>query len=72
MAGATTRSEFDLYQRMVTASLVQYLQKQATCVIRQGVYSARVVIWLMISDFHNKAKIEVMSGRRFAWSGVWF
>src|ERR1700730_12733841 len=38
----------DLYQRTVTAGLLQYLQKQAGCKMRRGIYSPRVVLWLMI------------------------
>jgi hypothetical protein len=38
----------DLYQRAVSVSLLQYLQQQAGGKFRRGVYSARVVLWLMI------------------------
>jgi DDE family transposase len=38
----------DLYQRVVSVGLLQYLQQQAGGKIRRGVYSARVVLWLMI------------------------
>jgi len=38
----------DLYQRIVTVSLLQYLQKQSAGKVRRGVFCARVVIWLMM------------------------
>lgn len=37
-----------LYQQIVTVGLLQYLQKQAAIKVRRGIYSARVVLWLMI------------------------
>jgi len=37
-----------LYQQIVTAGLLQYLQNQAGMKVRCGIYSARVVLWLMI------------------------
>jgi hypothetical protein len=42
------QSVLHLYQRTVTAGLLQYLQKQAGWKTRRGIYSARVVLWLMI------------------------
>ena len=41
-------SIFLLYQQTVTAGLLQFLQKQAGMKVRRGVYTARVVLWLMI------------------------
>ena len=41
-------SIFNLDEQIVTAGLLQYLQKQAGMKVRQGIYSARVVLWLMI------------------------
>jgi hypothetical protein len=38
----------DLYQSIVTASRLQYLQEQADWKTRRGIYTARVVLWLMI------------------------
>jgi|HubBroStandDraft_4_1064222.scaffolds.fasta_scaffold69722_1 hypothetical protein len=38
----------DLYQRVVCAGVVEYLQKQAGRKIRRCVYSTQVVLWLMI------------------------
>lgn len=38
----------DLYQRVVSASVVEYLQKQTHRKVRRCVYSAPVVLWLMI------------------------
>jgi hypothetical protein len=38
----------DLYQRVVSAGVLEYLQKQAGAKVRRGVYSAQVVLWLMI------------------------
>jgi putative transposase len=37
-----------LYQRVVSAGVLEYLQKQAGAKVRRGVYSAQVVLWLMI------------------------
>lgn len=37
-----------LYQQIVTASLLQYLQRRAGWRVPRGIYSARVVLWLMI------------------------
>lgn len=42
------QSVLNLYQRTVTVGLLQYLQKQAGWKVRRGIYSARVVLWLMI------------------------
>jgi hypothetical protein len=39
---------FELYQRTVTAGRLQYLQNQAGWKTRRGIYSARVVLWLMM------------------------
>jgi len=41
-------SVLHLYQQTVTASLLQYLQKQTGWKVRRGIYSARVVLWLMM------------------------
>lgn len=41
-------SVLHLYQQTVTASLLQYLQKQTGWKGRRGIYSARVVLWLMM------------------------
>ena len=37
-----------LYQRCISSGVVQYLQKQARMKIRRSIYTAEVVIWLMI------------------------
>ena len=37
-----------LYEQIVSAGLLQYLQKQAGMKVRRGIYCARVVLWLMI------------------------
>ena len=37
-----------LYQEIVTAGLLQYLQKQTGIKVRRGIYCARVVLWLMM------------------------
>lgn len=37
-----------LYRRCITSSVVEYLQKQAQVKIRRSIYTAEVVIWLMI------------------------
>jgi len=39
---------FSLYLQIVSAVLLQYLQKQAGMKVRRGIYCARVVFWLMI------------------------
>ena len=41
-------SLLDLYQRTVSAGVVQYLQKQAGMKVKRGVYGAQVVLWLMM------------------------
>jgi putative transposase len=38
----------DLYQRVLSAGVLEYLQKHTGMKIRRGVYSAQVVLWLMI------------------------
>ena len=38
----------DLYQRTLKVGAVEYFQRQAKIRIRRGVYSAQVVLWLMI------------------------
>jgi hypothetical protein len=38
----------ELYQRVLVAGVLEYLQKQVGVRIRRGVYSAQVVLWLMI------------------------
>lgn len=37
-----------LYQRCISSGVVEYLQKQARMKVRQSIYTAPVVIWLMI------------------------
>lgn len=41
-------SVLHLYQQIVTAGLLQYLQKQADWKVRRGIYGPRVVLWLMM------------------------
>ncbi len=38
----------DLYQRVLSAGVLEYFQKQTGMKIRRGVYSAQVVLWLMM------------------------
>jgi hypothetical protein len=38
----------ELYQRIVCAGVIQYLQKQAGMKIRRGIYGPAVVLWLMM------------------------
>ena len=38
----------ELYQKVLSDGVLEYLQKQAGLKIRRGVYSAPVVLWLMI------------------------
>ena len=45
---ADPQSVLHLYRQTVTAGLMQYLQQQVGSKVRRGVYSARVVLWLMI------------------------
>src|SRR5258708_38841732 len=37
-----------LYQRCISNSVVEYLQKQVQVKVRHSIYTAQVVIWLMI------------------------
>ena len=37
-----------LYQQCISNSVVDYLQKQARLKVRRSIYTAQVVIWLMI------------------------
>ena len=39
---------FNLYQRCISRGVVEYLQKQARVKVRQRIYTAQVVMWLMI------------------------
>lgn len=41
-------SLIQLYQRVVTAGLLQYLQQQNGMKVRRGIYCPQVVLWLMI------------------------
>lgn len=42
------QSIVQLYQQIVTVGLLQYLQKQSSMRVRRGIYSPRVVLWLMM------------------------
>lgn len=44
----TVSSVLPLYQRVVTAEWLQWVQLQAGTKFRRGIYSVRVVVWLMI------------------------
>jgi hypothetical protein len=48
MTSPDWQSVLCLYQQIVTAALLQYLQKQNAVKVRRGVFCARVVIWLMM------------------------
>ena len=48
MTSSDAQSVLCLYERIVTAGLLQYLQKQAGMKPRRGIYSARVVLWMMM------------------------
>jgi putative transposase len=48
MKAADCQNILHLYQQIVTAGLLQYLQKQSAVKARRGVFCARVVIWLMM------------------------
>lgn len=39
---------FNLYRRTLSVGVLEYFQKQASSKIRRGIYSAQVVLWLMI------------------------
>lgn len=47
-------SILDLYQRTLSAGVLEYFQKQAGLKIRRGVYSAQVVLWLMMMQRLHK------------------
>ena len=44
----TCEDAFALYQRCISSGVVEYLQKQALMKIRHCIYTAQVVMWLMI------------------------
>jgi putative transposase len=48
MASPSFANILDLYQRVLSAGVLEYLQKHTGMKIRRGVYSAQVVLWLMI------------------------
>jgi putative transposase len=48
MASPEWSSVFDLYQRVMHVGLLEYLQKQAGLRRRRGIYTIRVVLWLMM------------------------
>jgi hypothetical protein len=48
MASPGLANILDLYQRVLSAGVLEYLQKQTGMKTRRGVYSAQVVLWLMI------------------------
>src|ERR1017187_3167620 len=41
---------FDLYLQLAPAELFHLLQRQMGVMVRNGIYSARVVIWMMINQ----------------------
>ena len=43
-------SVLGLFQRCITAGVMEYLQKQSGVRTRRGVYSAQVVLWLMMAQ----------------------
>src|ERR1017187_4898872 len=48
MASPGLTNILDLYQRTLSVGVIEYFQKQAGVQIRRGVYSAQVVLWLMM------------------------
>ena len=48
MASPQFANILDLYQRVVSAGVVEYLQKRLDQKVHRGIYSAQVVMWLMI------------------------
>ena len=65
---------FALYQRCISSGVVEYLQQQTQMKMRRSVYSAQVVIWLMIRQWLQPkgtlaTTVEALlgrSGRRLA------
>jgi hypothetical protein len=41
---------FELYQQLAPAELFRLLQRQMDVTVRNGIYSARVVMWMMINQ----------------------
>ncbi len=48
--GMDSSSVFDLYQQMAPAELFGLLQRQMGVIVRDGIYSARLVMWMMIDQ----------------------
>src|ERR1700688_2559325 len=48
MASPEWSSVLELYQRIVSRGVMEYLQKQTCPRVKRGIYSAQVVIWLMM------------------------
>src|SRR5258708_7903353 len=48
MTSPDWNSILDLYQKTVSVGVLRYWQKQAGTKVRRGVYSAQVVLWLMM------------------------
>lgn len=48
MASPNLANILDLYRRALSVGAVAYFQKQAGMPVRRGIYSAQVVLWLMI------------------------
>jgi putative transposase len=60
MTSPDWQSVLCLYQQIVTAGLLQYLQKQNGRRARRGVFCARVVIWLMmLQRLHRGATLAM-------------
>lgn len=47
-------SVLDLYQQILCAGVLEYLQKQAGLRIKRGIYGAQVVLWLMMLQRLNR------------------
>jgi hypothetical protein len=58
-------SVIDLYQQLAPAELFRLLQRQMGVIVHNGIYSARVVIWMMI----NQSTSDCMPGGR--WPAAW-
>ena len=41
---------FELYRQLAPAELFRWLQRQMGVTVRNGIYSARVVMWMMINQ----------------------
>jgi Transposase DDE domain len=51
-------SVLDLYQKILCAGVLEYLQKQAGLRVKRGIYGAQVVLWLMmLQRLHHRGTL---------------